>query len=583
MTVLHLGTLIRYFPLNPFRAGLFVFYFLLFTVSVVNAEQNQIHDLDSVSEQPIGNIAYYLQESDQPLNFSQILDAHEQNRFIQGHSRVLTFGIGASPVWITLAVKNNGEHDKHRKLLVDTSWLDEIQIYIRHRDTGRLQQYHTGDNHLFSTRPEAKRTFQFDVLLLPGVSDIFLKVATPDPMVIPIYLLNEDAANKRSLKFQYSYGFGYGYLLALLAYNAMLFFGLRDLRYLLYAIFLSAFTIMNISYTGHGFMWIWPELVEWQRWAQPTLMILYGSTGLIFALHFLDIKKYSSRMYYFINYFMSAIITLFIFTVIFNNQTLALFTSFGFISVFVLLMLILGVVGVIHGNPSARYFLLAVFAGIIGAALTTASTWGFIPFNNWTFRAVEIGMLVEATLLALALAYRFRYVEEQQLKAEKLAQIDPLTELNNRRSFYDKAINVWGTAKRYNRMPSVILFDIDDFKALNDNFGHVCGDNALTETGKLLLSSIRTGDIVARWGGEEFILLLPESHLQDAAAFAERLREKIAALNLNCGDQAPHFTASFGVTQRTQQDVSIDALIERADKALYEAKSKGKNQVVLYS
>lgn len=543
----------------------------------------QAHDLDAIDAQPLGNITYYLQESDQTLSLEQVLAAYEQNRFIENRSRVLTFGIGAAPVWISLTVNNKHAQDQQRTLLVDTAWLDHVQVYIRHRETGELQHYQTGDNYPFAQRPETKRTFHFDVLLPPGVSEIFIKVATPDPMVIPLYLLNHEEADQMSLSLQYSYGFGYGYLIALLAYNAMLFFGLRDRRYLLYALYLGSFTIVNISYTGHGFMWLWSESVEWQRWANQVLMILCTCIGLTFALYFLDIKQHSRRIYYSVNGFIAATVALFFAAFVFKHQVFAILTAFNFVSAYVLLMLILGIAGVIYGNPSARYFLMAVVAGVIGFALTAMATRGLIPFNNWTFRAAEMGMLVEATLLALALAYRFRYVEAQHLKAERLAQIDPLTTLNNRRSFYDRANSLWSIAERHQRTLSVILFDLDDFKAVNDNFGHLCGDEALVATADVLLGSIRKGDTAARWGGEEFILLLPESHLQEASAFAERLREKIEALSVSYNSHAIQFTASFGVAERNEEDASIDALIARADKVLLEAKSKGKNQVAVCS
>lgn len=561
----------------------FLFLALLFSLGSVTAATDQPYDLNSISTQAIGKLTYYFQESDQSLTLKQALAAHKQNHFIQNHTDVLTFGIGAPPVWITTAIRNSSTQDVQRKILIDTSWLDDIQVYVKHRETGNIQQYHVGDKYPFSDRPEAERTFQIDALFLPGTSDMFLRVASPDPMVIPVYLLTAEDANEISQITEFSYAFGYGYLIALLAYNVMLFFALRNLRYLLYAIFLGSFTFVNISYTGHAFMWVWPTLVEWQGWAQPLLMVLFGSSGLAFALNFLEIKQHASRFYHLVIFCIVTTIILLFLTYTLSNQVLALYIAFVFIFIFVLLMLTLGLLTINYDKQSARYFLLAIVAGTTGSAITAASTMGLIPFNNWSFRAVEIGMLLEATLLALALALRIRRTEKEKTGAEKLAMIDPLTELNNRRSFYVNATGLWSTAERYERALSIIIFDLDDFKTINDKYGHSYGDQVLIETGKLLINSIRKGDIIARWGGEEFILLLPESNSRDAEIFAERLRKNVQQLKVACGDKAIHITASFGVAQKIVEDISIDALIARADKALYQGKENGKNQVIVSS
>jgi diguanylate cyclase (GGDEF)-like protein len=565
------------------RAGLPVCVILLFLSSVANALNHQVHDLDSIGNQPLGKISWYLEEPGQPLAFAETSRALEQNRFVQGRSDVLTFGIGKNPVWVFFAVNNDQASDQQRKLLVDTSWLDQVRVYIRHRDSGEIRSFEAGDTFEFSQRPVENRTFTFDVKFAAGISDIFIRVETPDPMVIPVYLLNEQDAKTFFQDNEFSYGIVYGYLLALLAYNMMLFFGLRDLRYLLYAVYLCTFIIANLSYTGHAFMWLWPESVIWQQWAQPLLMILYGFAGLIFALYFLDIKKYSFRVYRIIHSLMLAILIFFTFTFIFRFQGLALLTAFSFVSVFVVLMLVLGIYALARHNPIARYFLLAVSAGLLGAAISAACTWGFIPFNNWTFRAVEIGMVIEATLLALALTYQFRHTQRKQMLAERLARIDPLTELNNRRSFYEKASSVWSAAERHNRTFSIIIFDLDTFKFINDSYGHECGDRALIETGKALLSSVRRSDIPARWGGEEFIVLLPDSNIQDAMAFAGRLCEYIANMIIHYGNKTVRITASFGVAEKSAADTTIDNVITKADKALYSAKAKGKNQVAVWS
>jgi two-component system, sensor histidine kinase LadS len=211
--------------------------------------------------------------------------------------------------------------------------------------------------------------------------------------------------------------------------------------------------------------------------------------------------------------------------------------------------------------------------------LTTLTVWGLVPFSNWGFRAIDVGIMLDATLLALALAARFRIGQEEKLCAERLARIDPLTGIDNRRAFYDKSTPVWQLALRRQRNLSVILLDIDQFKRINDTHGHACGDEALVATARAIMNTIRQQDVAARWGGEEFILLLPETDLEEAAALAERLRGAIAAVRIPHAGQEIAFTASIGVAQREDHHSTLATLISTADHYLYQAKETGRNKV----
>jgi len=230
------------------------------------------------------------------------------------------------------------------------------------------------------------------------------------------------------------------------------------------------------------------------------------------------------------------------------------------------------------GYRYSRYFLFASIASMAGATITDLAVWGYIPFNEWTYRAVEIGMLVDATLLALALTYQLRSLQLEHKLAEQRAARDPLTGLDNRRSFLEKALPAWSTAQRNQRDLSAILLDLDHFKSVNDQHGHAMGDQALVATARVLADSAREGDIVSRWGGEEFLLLLPETRLEAALAMAERLQKRIAAIQLQSREGGIRLTASFGVAQKDLHE-NLDSLIADADRHLYRAKTGGRNRI----
>ncbi len=174
--------------------------------------------------------------------------------------------------------------------------------------------------------------------------------------------------------------------------------------------------------------------------------------------------------------------------------------------------------------------------------------------------------------ILLLMFYRFK----EQEKFEKLASIDPLTKIKNRRKFNELAEHEFEKAKRYNRPLSFIIFDIDNFKQINDKYGHQVGDKVLKEIAEIVKKNIRKADIFARFGGEEFVILTPETDIKGAKSLAEKLRKLIET---NYIEPVGIVTASFGVTEIRSDDKNIDDLYRRADNALYESKNKGKNTV----
>lgn len=170
------------------------------------------------------------------------------------------------------------------------------------------------------------------------------------------------------------------------------------------------------------------------------------------------------------------------------------------------------------------------------------------------------------------------YVRKIHNKLNELASNDTLTGLPNRRTFYSQLEHFLLLSKRHHHDLSIVFIDVDDFKSVNDIHGHDIGDNVLKDIAKTLQSTIRKSDCIARWGGEEFIILLLETQLDDAKLIAEQLRANIES-NANLIKQTnQQVTISLGITQASDDD-DINTLFKRVDSALYQAKSTGKNRV----
>jgi diguanylate cyclase (GGDEF)-like protein len=162
---------------------------------------------------------------------------------------------------------------------------------------------------------------------------------------------------------------------------------------------------------------------------------------------------------------------------------------------------------------------------------------------------------------------------------DRLARIDPLTDAANRRHFHACLEAELARAGRYGRECSLVIIDIDHFKQINDRHGHAGGDDALRHFVQITREQLRTQDELGRLGGEEFAVLLPETGLESAIAVTERIRRAVEATPARFGDVRIPMTASFGVARWQSFAESADALLQRADKALYAAKSGGRNRV----
>lgn len=169
---------------------------------------------------------------------------------------------------------------------------------------------------------------------------------------------------------------------------------------------------------------------------------------------------------------------------------------------------------------------------------------------------------------------RLDFVNKQYFK--ELSSKDPLTNTYNRLKFNESLNSELELARRYGNIFSLIMFDIDHFKQFNDQKGHMFGDSVLIDIANLVKETVRGVDVFARWGGEEFVILLPQTHCKEASALAERLRDSIHKESLR-KDMA--LTCSFGVTVFSSQD-DENSIMDRVDRALYKAKECGRNVVV---
>lgn len=185
----------------------------------------------------------------------------------------------------------------------------------------------------------------------------------------------------------------------------------------------------------------------------------------------------------------------------------------------------------------------------------------------------------------ISLAMTHRELQQMFEHEQVLARTDSLTKLHNRRYFFELASREFTASLRYKRPLTVILFDVDDFKPANDSYGHAMGDAILRQIASIASSQVRDVDILARYGGDEFTILLPQTTAEQAFHSAERLREAVAEMHVEEAGNSLSVTLSLGIADINLDppDASIEDAIRRADQALYKAKQSGRNHTIVHS
>lgn len=220
----------------------------------------------------------------------------------------------------------------------------------------------------------------------------------------------------------------------------------------------------------------------------------------------------------------------------------------------------------------------AVKSGIVVPLVYGDRVYGVISLDatkKFAFTRDDLEILRTFAITATAAIHNaLLYADVQQM-----ALTDDLTQVWNRRGFFDIARREFYRARRYSRPLSALMVDLDYFKRINDTYGHFVGDQVLARFAHVIVHHVRDVDIVGRYGGEEFMVLMPEATLEQAVQVAERLRETIARTRLETDVGAIQVTASLGVAALRDEDTAFQDILRRADQALYKAKEAGRNRV----
>jgi diguanylate cyclase (GGDEF)-like protein len=230
--------------------------------------------------------------------------------------------------------------------------------------------------------------------------------------------------------------------------------------------------------------------------------------------------------------------------------------------------IIKGVVYLTTGSILISVLITIIITSLFGSSM------GLLGLSLAIFVPAVIASIASYVTLSL-----YFDLEQSRQEIRSLAITDDLTQIFNRRYFFELAGRELERTRRNGRSLAIILFDVDNFKLINDSLGHMAGDLVLQEMCKACQSVVRPYDVFARFGGEEFIVLLPDCDEPRARTFAERLRQLICDQGVRYNDVSMQITVSVGVAVFDPNRDKLDDLISRADNALYKAKNFGKNRL----
>jgi len=231
---------------------------------------------------------------------------------------------------------------------------------------------------------------------------------------------------------------------------------------------------------------------------------------------------------------------------------------------------------------------IAFVALVVEALIMLGFYWLGMELSNWTFALLDAGLLAVTVAVIAYFAFvrpKDRQIQaimaaldEARFKAENLSRFDSLTGVLSRRAILEALDEEVERAKRHGHALTCLMLDLDHFKTINDTHGHQFGDKALHRVAQVVSGLSRANDHLGRYGGEEFLMVLPETHIDGAIRFAERVRLAVAETGLDRHEE--RITLSIGVSEWHDDKRSSNTLIAEADRALLEAKAAGRNHVV---
>jgi len=378
----------------------------------------------------------------------------------------------------------------------------------------------------------------------------------------------------------------FGALLAMSTAALLIWFVLKDPLFILYATMFSLQALYVAYLSGQGFDWpLLSYAVPIGSFAWNVPVGLSGAVACLFTREIADLRHFSPRIYKIFGWFAVAFIVITAANVAKFVGLESLVNAIGNI-MFVIAAVFTVIVCLLawrRGNRAAGWFLIAwcLLEGFtIAAALRFLST-SKVDSDALYYYGLPLSMVAASILVALGVADRLRAQRAALSDAERRAQTDPLTGVLNRRSLIERLEAACARAKARGLPIALLFIDLDHFKQINDTFGHQAGDACLRAIVEPIHAELRQSDVIGRYGGEEFVVILSSADAAAATPIAQRILERVADVRVTGFGNPISVTCSIGVAASDTLGIWGEPLLAQADAAVYVAKRSGRNQIHL--
>lgn len=521
----------------------------------------------------------------------------------------IKLGFNSRVQWFRFELSNPSGQIESKYLELDAPLLDNITVYLL--SNGRVRSVQNlGDNQVFSLRPVLHESFIVPITLFANDTlEIYIATQTTGNTQLPITLWQKEYFQEKQNYQRLLTGSFIGLVLASMLACLITYSVSRQKAALLNTGFIFSMLMIILSLNGFAFHYIWPNVPILQQHA----FYIFACFGILFsALLARDILKHfyhdHQLMFWFklIGVFALALMPATLYLSYQASLYLIIVTSIAIC----LCHLYAGVMTWRHGmhhHQEFNYGLAVLLICLLVICINNFSSLA-LPVSN--IFLLQVSLFAHVTFLAISsirnaatmdneaiieqdtygsdqmmeLQFALRELEDKNQQLEKLNTLDALSGIYNRRHFDKRLQAELRRGRRELSNISLIMFDIDHFKKVNDTYGHTTGDQVIRSISLTASQQLnRTTDEIFRYGGEEFAVLLPNTDLAGAQILAEKIRAAIEGLSITLNEQTLSCKISLGVASHNSKEaIEPDTFIEMADSALYKAKQSGRNQVQIY-
>ena len=547
--------------------------------------------------------------------------------------RDASFGYSGYAYWLRFTVDNPADAPINWVLLVGNPLLDTLDAYGLDGD----RVYQAGDQRPFHQRWVDHRQLVMPFSLAAGETrELILRMQTEGSANLSASLMSAETFNRHEQRMLLLQGLFFGALLVMLIYNLSIFIITRDRNYLWYSLFVASFCLYQFIQLGFALQWLWPDSLTWQQLSLPLNSALATLFSILFTYGVLDLKA-GPRAYTWVCRALVAFSLLVMVLALSAPYAVALISSFVLVAICSVFACLFTLLRWRAGYQPAKLFALGWSMLIIASLFGILSGTGIIAYSLLSVHAQQIGGLLELVIFSVALGARIRqaqnahqlaqlqlFTKEHQLRTEQarslnlqrqinegletrvqertaslqqalqelstvncqlaeLSRRDSLTGLFNRQVLNEDLERMLAQAKRSQQAIAVLMMDLDHFKKVNDQHGHLVGDACLQHAALRMQQRMRSNDLLVRFGGEEFAAVLCDTDQAGALDLAEQLRADLASNPCIHQGLSIDLSLSIGVYALIPDtDSDREQLLRHADQALYRAKAAGRNRVIGY-